>query len=90
MAQHRKLIGKQRLIELVSTRMHGVGVGASCDDCGLKDVVRRQTVGDSSNWLPTMNGRCSKDCERKLIDLLAHLNAEYDVIFPPQTNLKSP
>jgi len=85
MAQHRKLIGKQRLIDLVRTRMHGVGVGASCDGCGLKDVVRRQAVGDSSNWLPTINGGCSRDCERKLTDLLAHLTAEFDVIFPQQS-----
>jgi len=81
MAQHRKLIGKQRLIELVRTRMHGAGVGLSCDGCGLKDVVRRQAVGDSSNWLPAINGGCSQDCEKKLSVLLVHLTAEYDVIF---------
>ena len=90
MAHHRKLIGKLRLIELVRTRMHGAGVGASCDGCGLKDVVRRQAVGDSSNWLPTLNGGCSRDCERKLTDLLAHLSTEYDVIFPQQPKPGSP
>ena len=82
MAQYRKLIGKQRLTELVRTRMHGAGVGMSCDGCGLKEVVHREPVGDSSNWLPTPNGGCSADCERKLLALLAHLSGEYDVIFP--------
>ncbi len=81
MAQYRKLIGKQRLIELVRARMHGTGVGMSCDGCGLKDVAQREPVGDSSNWLPVMNGGCSSDCERKLSALLAHLSGEYDVIF---------
>jgi hypothetical protein len=82
MAHDRKLIGKQRLIELVRVRMHGTGVGMSCDGCGLKDVVQRESVGDSSNWLPAMNGGCSPDCERKLSALLTHLSGEFDVIFP--------
>ena len=81
MARYRKLIGKQRLIERVRARMHGTGVGMSCDGCGLKDVAQRERVGESSNWIPVVNNECSSDCEKKLVKLLAHLSGEYDVIF---------
>lgn len=78
----RKKIEKQALIDLVQKRMRGVRMDAPCDGCVLKNLVQREAVGDTSNWLPVPNGGCSPDCETKLSALLAHLSDEYDVIFP--------
>ncbi len=78
----RKKIGKQALIDLVQKRMRGVRMDAPCDGCVLRNVVRRESVGDASNWLPVQAGGCSPDCERRLNALLMHLSDEYDVIFP--------